>query len=158
VDYVPKSGTPPPARELPGLTFDSKENKVYIYGGRSGAIHGDMWEFDINNEFWNEIHPASVINPGARSAAYLTILEEEYRQMVLFGGDTKNGPVSDVWIYDMDNQTVKVIQWQLQVTKGKAPPRAYYRAVCSYKHGERYYIAVYGGKDNRTEYVKSLHM
>lgn len=157
VNYFPKSGTPPPQRELPGVAYDS--NKLYIYGGRSEVIHGDMWNFDLSNESWSEIHPASVINPGPRSGAYLTILKgEEARQMVLFGGDAISGPVSDVWLYDMNSEMVKFIQWQLQITTGKAPPRAYYRTVCSYIHQGKKYIAVYGGKDHRTDFVKSLHM
>lgn len=157
VNYVPESRTPPPQRELLGLAHDSTSNKVYIYGGRSEVIHGDMWEFDLTTKSWNEIHTASVISPGARSAAYLTILEES-SQIVLFGGDTESGPISDVWLYDIDSEIVKFIQWQLIVTTGKAPPRAYYRTVCAYMHEGKHYLAVYGGKDNRTNYVTSLHM
>jgi hypothetical protein len=49
VNYLPESGSPPPRRELPGLAQDSTANKVYIYGGRSQDIYGDLWEFDISD-------------------------------------------------------------------------------------------------------------
>ncbi len=43
---------------------------------------------------------------------------------MLFGGDTKKGPISDVWLYDIESEIVIFMQWELAVTKGKAPPRA----------------------------------
>ncbi len=110
----------------------------------------------ISTKTWNEIHPVSVMSPGDRSGPYLTVLEES-RQIVLFGGDTKKGPISDVWLYDIESEIVVFMQWQLAVTKGKAPPRAYYRAVCGYVHEGKRYIAVYGGK-NKTDYAKSLYV
>ena len=64
-------------------------------------MDGDMWEFNSPTKSWNEAHPASVINPGARSAAYLTVLnstQTDDGRMVLFGGDMENGPVSDLWL------------------------------------------------------------
>ena len=127
-----------------------------MYGGRSEYIHNDLWEFDLSTKLWNEIRSVSAMNPGARSGAYMTVLEES-RQILLFGGDTVDGPISDVWLYDIEGETVIFMQWQLAATKGKAPPRAYYRAVCGYIHDGKRYIAVYGGK-NRTDYVKSLFM
>lgn len=70
-----------------------------------------MWEFDLSTKSWHEIHPASGMRPGARSGAYLTVLDES-RQIVLFGCDTDTGPISDVWLYDMDSEIVTFIQWQ----------------------------------------------
>jgi hypothetical protein len=147
VSYIPETGTPPPRRALSGLVYDasSSSNKVYIYGGRSEVIYGDMWEFDLTKKTWSEMHPASVMKPGARSSPFLTMLEES-RQIVLFGGDTESGPISDVWVYDLDSEIVIFIRWKFVDTKGKAPPRAYYRAVCDYIHDGKHYIAVYGGK------------
>ncbi len=156
VNYVPKAGTPPPRRELAGLAYDASSNKVHIYGGRSNEIYDDMWEFDLTTNTWNEMHTPSVMRPGARSSAHLAMLEES-RQIVLFGGDTNSGPISDVWLYDLDSEIVISMQWKLVDTNGKAPPRAYYRAVCDYIHDGRHYIAVYGGL-GRYDYIKSLHM
>ena len=156
VSYVPETGTPPSRRELSGLVYDSNTAKVYVYGGRSQVIHEDMWEFDLSTNIWKEMHPASVMRPGPRSGAYLTMLEDS-GQIVLFGGDTESGPISDVWLYDLDSEIVIIIQWKLVDTKGKAPPRANYRAVCDYIHDGKNYIAVYGGK-GRYDYIKSLHM
>ncbi len=51
-----------------------------------------MWEFGLYHKTLSEIHTASTLTPGARSGAYLTILENS-RQVVLFGGDTKRALV-----------------------------------------------------------------
>jgi hypothetical protein len=106
VGYLPITGTPPPKRELSGLVYDSKAHKVYIYGGRSESLYGDMWEFDLDKRLWAEIHFQPNMNPGARSNPFITILDES-RQVLLFGGDTEIGPISDVWLYDLDSESVK---------------------------------------------------
>jgi len=156
VSYFPTTRTPPPPHEVAGLAFDSTSRKIYIYGGRSEIKHIDMWEFDLATQTWSEIQPATPLNPGARSDAFITILEDA-RQLVLFGGDAEGGPVSDIWVFDLDSETVIFNQWRSIDTKGKAPPRGYYRAVCKYSKGEKQYIAVYGGIGRRSK-LKTLHM
>ncbi len=54
-----------------------------------------MWEFDLNSKVWIEMHSTGILNPGPRYYAFTTVLEES-RQILPFGGDTKNGPISDV--------------------------------------------------------------
>jgi hypothetical protein len=156
VSYVPKTGTPPPGRELSGFAHDSTYNKVYIYGGRSQIFHNDLWEFDLTTNTWEEIHPASIIGPGNRANTFITVLEDS-RQIVLFGGNNDSGPISDVWVYDLDSEVVMFIQWQIAATKGKAPPRAYYRSVCDFIHEDKHYIAVYGGR-GKISYSRSLYL
>jgi hypothetical protein len=155
VSYVPETGTPPSLRALPGIVYCSSENKLYLYGGRKDVIYGDMWEFDLNSKIWSEIHPGSIMSPGPRYNTHLVMLEKS-RQFVLFGGETESGPISDVWLYDIDSEIVKFMQWKLVDTKEKSPPRAYYRAVCDYIHEGNHYIAVYGGL-GKSGYVKSLY-
>jgi hypothetical protein len=153
--HIPKTGTPPNQRELSGLAYDSSSNKIYIYGGRLESFFDDMWEFDLTSKSWTEIHSPGM-NPGARSRPFMTMLENS-REILLFGGDTKNGPISDVWVYDLSSETVNFIQWKLVDIKGKAPPRAYNRAVCDYFHDGKHYIAVYGGR-GRFGYLNNLHV
>jgi hypothetical protein len=157
VNYLPKTGTPPPQRESSGVVYDSANNKLYIYGGRSQIIYGDMWEFDLTTNIWSEMHPAGTMTPGPRFESYLVMLESS-RQIVLFGGSTESGPISDVWLYDIDSEMVKFKQWKIVDTKGKYPPRAYYRSVCNYIHQGKHYLAIYGGIGRYDEYIKSLYM
>jgi hypothetical protein len=105
VSYIPETGTPPSARIHPALALDSKSQKLYTYGGRSDTILGDMWEFDLNSKLWSEIHPGSVLTPGSRSNAFMTALEDQ-KKLVLFGGELASGPTSDIWLFDIENESV----------------------------------------------------
>jgi hypothetical protein len=102
--YIPSTGTPPDQRELSGLVYDSSSQKVYIYGGRSNSFYSDMWEFDLTSKTWTEMHSPGM-NPGARSRPFMTMLEDS-REILLFGGDTNSGPISDVWLYDLSGEIV----------------------------------------------------
>lgn len=102
---IPETGSPPPVRDIPGFTYYSTGNKLYIYGGLSDIQLSDMWEFDLTTYKWREIHTISVSNPGPRSRSFMTTLEDK-KKLVLFGGNTYNGPSSDLWEYDIVNQTV----------------------------------------------------
>ena len=156
VKHIPESGTPPSFLSSSALTLDSMGNKLYAYGGRSEKEYGDMWEFDLSTNQLADIQPGSVLTPGMRSNAYLTTLEDR-RKILLFGGNLPTGPTSDIWLYDIENESVMFIQWKIVDPIGKSPPRAYYRSVCDYFHEGRKYMAVYGGLDRKTP-VHTLFM
>jgi hypothetical protein len=154
VNLIPETGTPPPPRELPGLTSDLSGRNLYIYGGASENKLSDMWKFNLESKRWTQIYPGSVLTPGLRSSPFMAALKNQPK-LLLFGGDTPNGPSSDVWLYDIESESVIFIQWKLVDDKGRPPPRAFYRSVCEYSHEGKQYIAVYGGHD-RYDYVHSL--
>jgi hypothetical protein len=155
VSMIPKTGTPPSARDTPGFTLEEESNKLYVYGGRFESPLGDMWEFDLSSESWREIHFTSSINPGPRFDPYLVSLGNG--KILLFGGNTKSGPVSDLWEFDIENQYVRYIQWKLLNDKGSPPPRSYYGAMCHYEEDGKKYLAVYGGT-GVNDYIKTFHV
>ena len=108
INYLPETRSPPTAREAPGFTLDKVDSKFYVYGGKSGNLFSDLWEFDVKKNKWTEIHSPSVLKPGPRSGSYLTRLTSQ-RKLLLLGGDTSYGPISDTWLYDIDYQTVNLI-------------------------------------------------
>ena len=108
IKLVPETGNPPSSRQLFGFTLDSFDQKLYIYGGISTGNNSDIWEFDLLTNRWSEIHSVSVQTPGSLSSPFLTRLKGQ-RKILLFGGDTPNGPTSDVWLYEIDYQTVILI-------------------------------------------------
>jgi hypothetical protein len=126
VSYLPVTGTPPSLRELSGLAYQASTNTVYMYGGRSDAIYGDMWGFNLATNTWREINYGSIMNPGPRVNPNLAILKDS-NKIVLFGGGTDFGLISDLWIYDIESEIVIIMQWQPQATTGNIPSRAYYR-------------------------------
>lgn len=152
---IPKTGTPPSIRDTPGLAFNKQSNKLYVYGGRYESPLEDMWEFDLNTETWREIHHTSSTSPGPRSDPQIVALDND--KILLFGGNTKSGPVSDLWEFDIENQYVIYIQWKFVNNSGAPPPRSYYRAICDYEEGNKKYLAVYGGR-GINDYIKTFHM
>lgn len=152
---IPETGTPPAPRQLPGITSDISGKSLYMYGGVSEYKFSDMWKFDLETNRWNQIYTGSVLTPGLRSSPFMAALNNQSK-LLLFGGDTPNGPVSDVWLYDIEGESVICIQWKLVDDKGQPPPRAFYRSICQYYHQGKWYMAVYGGHD-KEKYVHSLY-
>lgn len=108
VEYIPQTRTPPSSRKQAGLTINPNGDKLYIYGGKSEYRFSDMWEFDLITKTWSEMHPVSILKPGPRSNAFITSFRDQ-RKIVLFGGDTSNGPISDIWLFDIENQSVMIM-------------------------------------------------
>lgn len=147
VKMIPETGNPPSAREFPGFTIaGTSSKKLYVYGGYGDSFTDDMWEFDLFTSRWHELYPTSVLTPGARSQTFIATLQSQ-DNILLFGGNTKSGPVSDLWLYNIENQSVRYIQWKIVDDKGSIPVRAYYRSVCYFIHKDKEYLAVYGGID-----------
>lgn len=156
VKLVPETGNPPTPRKLPGFTYDSIDSKLYIYGGVLDSKMHDMWEFDLTTNRWTELHTVSELRPGPRASPFLLRLQDQ-RKILLFGGDTAYGPISDLWTYDIDYQTVKFTQWKTLEYSGTPPPRSFYRAICHFTHRNKDFIAVYGGV-NKDDYEYSMFL
>lgn len=110
VHNIPDTKTPPNRRHDSALAFDSIQNSLFIYGGLgdSNEYFDDMWRFDLNTKTWEEILSPSSLTPGPRSNSYMQVLSNR-RLLLLFGGSTVQGPVSDLWLFDLDNYLVKFI-------------------------------------------------
>jgi hypothetical protein len=152
----PETGNPPSARKFSAMTHDSIDQKLYIFGGISDRKLNDMWEFDLKTQRWAEIHSVSNFYPSPRSGSFLLRLKDKPK-ILLIGGDTSYGPIFDMWAYDIQDQSVIYIQWEILEYTGAPPPRAYNKAVCAFTHENKDYIAVYGGS-NQKGYVKDLFM
>jgi hypothetical protein len=106
---IPETGNPPSSREFPALTIaGTSSKKLYVYGGYGDSFADDMWEFDLSTSRWNELYPTSILTPGPRSQTFITPLRSQDK-ILLFGGNTKSGPVSDLWLYNIENQSVRFI-------------------------------------------------
>ena len=107
---------------------------------------------DLINKTWNEIFYVTSISPGARSDPYLIFIESKDKgkdKILLFGGDSVRGPLSDLWEFDIESETLRYIQWKVIEGKNEPPPKAYYRSFNSYTHLGKKYLAVYGGSSKR---------
>jgi hypothetical protein len=160
VSMIPNTGTPPSYRELPGFTHDPDHDKLYVYGGIKDSYLDDLWEFDLKSNTWNEIFYVTTISPGPRSNPQLVFfkdIKDGKDKILLFGGDSVRGPLSDLWEFDIENETVMYIQWKMIEGTNEPPPRAYYRAAYSYTHNGKKYLAVYGGQSKKS-WVNTIFM
>ncbi len=65
--------------------------------------------------------------------------------LVIFGADAEGGPIPDIWVFDLDGETIIFTQWRSIDNRGKAPPKGHYKGVCKYSNDGKWYISVYGG-------------
>lgn len=108
ITSIPSTRTPPLRRKQPSIAYDIVSNSVFVYGGFSAAdeYFDDMWKFDLNSNTWEEIHSPSSYTPGPRIDSRMKVLKGE-RTILLYGGTTTKGPISDVWLFDIKNSMVR---------------------------------------------------
>jgi hypothetical protein len=89
------AGARPPARSTHRLVYDSRRQRVVLFGGWSAAgLLGDTWEWD--GVAWRL---ASTAGPSARFASRMAY-DARRRQTVLFGGRGAEGDLADTWTWD----------------------------------------------------------
>jgi len=113
----------PSARAAESMVFDSKRNRVVIFGGRSGKTNlNDTWSYDGND--WTQIPTATA--PSVRELAGAAY-DSARDRIVLFGGTLQTYPnnarlptetaLHDTWEFDGTN-------WQQILTDGPAINKA----------------------------------
>lgn len=146
IESIPPTGTPPSKRQRSSIAYDKSSSSVFIYGGFEdmSEYYEDIWRFDLVSNTWEELISPSRLTPGPRVSSFMHVLEES-RSILLFGGNTQRGPISDLWLLDIDNIMVTFIQWEPVVTKGPKPSASAYSGAVAYKYNEKTYIATFGG-------------
>ena len=89
--------SPPPFRYADARVFDTRRNRLVVFGGRtvpSGFLN-DTWEWDGRD--WQQIFPP--VSPAARGYARVTY-DESLGCVVLVGGGTTTVGYQDTWAYD----------------------------------------------------------
>ncbi len=78
------------------VVYDAVRSRVLMYGGASGAVTSDTWEWD--GAVWT--HLPSTDNPPRRSQFGLA-WDSRRQRLVLFGGENETGGVfDDTWEWD----------------------------------------------------------
>jgi hypothetical protein len=146
---IPSTRTPPIQRKQAGVTYDPVSDSVYIYGGFQSAdeYFDDMWKFDLKSQTWEEIHSPSPLTPGPRIESRMKVLKDE-RSILLYGGTTIKGPISDIWLFDIQNFMVRFSQWQPVYYRGFKPLASYNSGFVFYEHDAKEYFAYYGGSSS----------
>ncbi len=98
IDNNPTSTDIPAVRRGHDLAYLGNGN-VLLFGGSDSSKYDDTWVYNIDNNEWTEISPAS--HPSARVGLRMDGLGNG--KAVLFGGDASNR-MNDVWVYDHSGQ------------------------------------------------------
>ena len=97
----------PPGRSYQGMTYDSKADRVLIWGGLDEKgekpVDESMWAYDFNTNTWTEMKPGDGMHPAGRDMPQL-VYNTKADRTILYGG-THGG--SETWAYDYNTNTWK---------------------------------------------------
>jgi N-acetylneuraminic acid mutarotase len=92
------AGDAPSARDSHALVYDPDTALIYLFGGFTEQVVGDMWAYDPAANTWTELRPAGEM-PAARDR-HRMVYDPVRRQVLLFGGWLDDYCVDDTWAYD----------------------------------------------------------
>lgn len=115
------TGAMPRGRANASMVYDSRYDRIVVYGGRAGAAPyypGDVWALSLANQAsWQELTPVGGARPAAR-VSHTAIYDPPRARMVVFGGwDTLGTRPNDVWMLALDGTPA----WSQPTTAGTPP-------------------------------------
>jgi hypothetical protein len=107
--------SPPPLRDLPAMTYDSRAGRAVLFGGEAIHYNGgnwgpptllnDTWTYDLANNTWTNMNPPNA--PPMRERHAMTY-DSVADRVILFGGQTTPGGIdynsvadNATWSYDL---------------------------------------------------------
>lgn len=110
------TGGPPPGRDGHACVWDSQNNQLLVFAGRTGAtLSNDLWAYRPASNNWVALSPLPA-GPrwGLTDAA---VWDPLGNRMLVFGGSVENvGPVNELWSYSPAADS-----WTLLTPAGAAP-------------------------------------
>lgn len=94
-------GSVPLPRDAHGMTYDSTNGKVVLFGGKGTRSHyfNDTWTYTPATNTWNKLQPSGILPTGRFGGAM--VYEPAARKLLVFGGvlGTTGQPANDLWAY-----------------------------------------------------------
>jgi hypothetical protein len=144
---ITPTGTPPIPRVASAAVYDSKRNRMLLFGGAypNGSLLGDLWILNLNGTpAWTQLSPTSAIGPRAYAAAVLDSVRD--RMVVMggaqFGGGSGYTSMSDTWTVPLTGGVFTEL-----ATIGTAPTAHSHTAVFDPLHDQ---MVTCGGFDTST--------
>ena len=99
------SGTQPSARQRCHMYYDSKSDRIIMFGGWLGGdeVLDDTWAYDCNTYTWTKMQPAA--SPHARARNGFVYIPEWDFLFCTHGFGGTDGDLNDTWTYDYDTNT-----------------------------------------------------
>ncbi len=97
-------GNPPPTSAGPGMAYDSRSDRIIMFGGSAlSGPRNETWAYNYNVDTWTKMHPAE--SPSPRSG-YGMVYDAGSHVIIGFGGFMwEAGRSDETWAYDYDNDT-----------------------------------------------------
>jgi hypothetical protein len=136
----PSTGPRPIERCLTRAVWDSVNDRLIMFGGQTDATPflGDTWALAADG--WREITPE--VSPPARNF-YAMAFDDERGIAVLFGGNSAEGNLNDVWVFD-----VRAEAWS-QIEQSGEPPSPRQGHDAAWVPGQGLYV--FGGNDGSSD-------
>ena len=100
-----KPQTSPPGRYYQAMTYDSKADRVLVWGGldeqEEKPIDKSMWAYDFNSNNWTEMKPGKKAYPAGRDYSKI-VYNAKADRTILYGG---NRGGSETWAFDYNTNT-----------------------------------------------------
>jgi hypothetical protein len=104
LQLTPASGNAPAPRSNAAAIYDSLNHRMVIFGGKSASGNlNDVWAFDLQNNGWTELTPASGSSPAPRFTAN-GVYNPAAQQMIIWSGQGSSF-FNDVWAFDLIART-----------------------------------------------------
>lgn len=150
-DILTSTGTTPLARIDHSAIYDTKNNRMIIFGGKGndGNYKNDLYALDLSQTTpsWSQLNPTGA-TPSARGK-HTTIYDPHGQRMLIFGGTSILSQVNDD-IYSLDLTT---LVWTKLSPGGTSSPaeRTGHTAVYDPNTGSSGSMIIFGGTNPLTE-------
>jgi N-acetylneuraminic acid mutarotase len=101
-----KPSTSPPGTNYQALAYDSKADRVLMYGGsdNNGKFLFSVWAYNFNTNTWQEMLPGEQPSPESREYPVM-VYDAESDRTILFGGDYDYIKEGEIWTYAYSTNT-----------------------------------------------------
>jgi len=108
---IEAEGAPPVARDAMTLVYDSKRDRMLLFGGFSGEnFLGDLWALDLSGTpKWTAISVSGPAPPARR--AHAAVYDAERDRLVISGGEA-NGFLDDLWALPLGDTNARWLKLQ----------------------------------------------
>lgn len=101
-----KPSTSPPSRNNHAMSYDSKADRVLVWGGTDldgKPVDLSVWSYDFNTNTWQEMIPDQT-HPNGRDFPGM-VYDAESDRTILFGGELAGESYGEIWAYDYNTNT-----------------------------------------------------
>ncbi|MEQ1565837.1 MAG: kelch repeat-containing protein [Myxococcota bacterium] len=106
-EQLQTTGDAPSTRTYLASAYDSKRNRLVVFGGQSGNFtscsFNDIYALDLNTLEWRQLDDGSAKAPETRFHAHLQY-DAERDQYLMFGGHADIGAMNDLWSFDPETE------------------------------------------------------